>query len=455
MTPVRRAPRAVLVLLLVPALVAAGCVSAPAGDEPGTDTVAPPAFIDPIHDDHDHADLSLHQLSTPTMEKVGYSAFDGGGMRFTSFGEMDLHEDLAVISAVRIGETRQGVIIMVDLSDPTDPKRLGVGLVGDASHPLDVKFDASGAYVFATATGQIHAFDVSDPSNPLPAGAMLPPGVACHMSALGVVAGVEYFFCTGDPTGLTVYRVVDVSPGRALVPVGRSSPDGGPQVGGSLFGGLGAPHDMTFQEDPVTGDPILVVSNRGFGVRVLDIRDPANPVQLARWHGEGADHFSNHMHTAMVTLVNGTRYVIVSPEILDSGNPPAVWMLDATDYANLILAAEWTAPNDHPSPGFTFTTHQWQVAEERLYLGYYHAGVWVLDLPTILDPGFRDDPARGDVLGYYLPHEDPVEPAAMVPNVWDVTLRNGLIFATDISSGLYVLHHLPDAIGDEAITGFS
>ncbi len=442
-------------LLIIVAVIAAGCTTS---DSLPPDTRGDPTravFVDPITDDHDHADVGLHALSTPSLARVAFNSLGGGGATFASFAEIDLFEDVAVVSAVLQGDTPRGAIVMVDLSDPAAPKRLGFATIADAAHPLDVKFDEKGEYVYASASGQIFAFDVRDRAAPQPRGAMLPTGSACHMSALGVVADVEYFFCTGDPVGLSVYRVMSLADARVLVPVGRSDVPGGPDVSGSPTRALGAPHDMTFQHDPVTGDPILVVSNRGFGVRILDVRDPTNPVQLGRWHGEGADYFSDHLHTAMVTVVNGTRYVIVSPEILTAGTPPAIWFLDATDYRALDLVAEWTAPNDHPSPGFTFTTHQWQVAEGRIYLGYYHAGVWVLDIPTILDTPFRDDPSRAEVLGYYLPHEPPVIAGSMTPNVWDVTLRNGLMFVTDINGGLYVLHYVPDEIGDTRLTGFS
>lgn len=446
-----RMRRALALLVL---LAFAGCVTPDPAQTAGIETAA---FVDPIIEDHEHSDLAAHNLSTPSMEMLGHSSLGDEEMAFTSFGEMDLFGDLGVVAAATLGENPNGAIVLVDLSDPASPTRLGYATIPDAAHPLDVKFDESGRYVYASATAKILVFDVSEPSAPVLAGAMAVPGM-CHMSALGVVDGSEYLFCTGDPVGLTVYEVVEAGEVRALVPVAHSRPSYAtqPVTAAGTFGVVGAPHDMTFQLDPVDQTPILVVSNRGYGVRVLDVSDPKLPKELGHWTGEGAEHPPLHMHTAMVTLVQGKRHLIASPEILpDETTPPAVWILDATDYAKLTLAAEWTAPGDHGSPGFTFTTHQWQVAQERLYMGYYHAGVWVIDLKTILAGGYEEDPARPDVLGYYLPHEAPVTEGAMVPNVWDLTLRNGVMFVTDISSGLYALHYVPDAIGDEAVTGFS
>lgn len=441
-------------LALVVLLALAGCVTPAPATPPGAGSAA---FLDPIIEDHEHSDLAAHALSTPNMEMLGHSSLGDDAVSFEGFGEMDVHGDLGVVAAVTQGQDPNGAIILVDLQDPANLTRLGYATIPEAAHPLDVKLDEKGEFAYASATGKILVFDVRDPTAPTLAGAATPPGM-CHMSALGFVGGSEYFFCTGDPAGLTVYQVVATGDQRALVPVSHSRPSYAvePVTSAGTFGVVGAPHDMTFQLDPVDGTPLLVVSNRGYGVRVLDVSDPRLPKELGHWTGEGAEHAPLHMHTAMVALVQGKRYLIASPEILpDDATPPSVWILDATDYAQLALAAEWTAPGDHGSPGFTFTTHQWQVAQERLYLGYYHAGVWVVDLKAVLAGAYEEDPARPEVLGYYLPHEAPVTEGAMVPNVWDLTLRGGVMFVTDISSGLYALHYAPDRIGDETLTGFS
>jgi hypothetical protein len=434
-----------------------GCVASTTQPVPEDAVAQRGPLVDPIIEDHEHADLAAHALSTPNMRQLGHTTLEVDGVRFTSLGEMDWHGTLAVVSAQVIGG--EGAIVLVDISDATAPMPLSYATIREAAHPLDVKFDEKGEYVYASGTARILVFDVRDPKAPVEAGVSTPPGAACHMSALGVVGGTEWFFCTGDPVGLTVYQIVDAVPGaRGLVPVAHARPSGdaAPRTDAGTFGVAGAPHDMTFQLDPVDGRPLLVVSNRGYGVRVLDVSDPRLPRELGAWVGKGAQHSPLHWHTGMVAMVGGTRYLITSPEILpDAQTPPAIWLLDATEYADLRLVAEWTAPGDHGSPGFTFTTHQWQVAQERLYLGYYHAGVWVLDLAAIVAGGWEEDAARPDVLGFYLPHEAPATEGAMVPNVWDLTLRDGVMWVTDISSGLYALHYAPDALGDPAITGFS
>jgi len=433
-------------------------MSPPEGPAPEAGNTTVP-FVDPIIEDHEHTDLAAHNFSTPTLERLGYAHFGDDGASFTSFGEMDTHGTLAVVAAVLRGDPVRGAAILVDLTDPAAPKRLGYATIDDATHPLDVKFDEEGEFIYVSGANEIRIFDVTNPESPVLAGLSSPVGTACHMSALGVVGGQEYFWCTGDPIGLMAYRVVAEAPGkRTLVPVRYDRPlyQVAPVTDAGTNGVIGAPHDLTFQLDPVDGTPLLIVSNRGYGVRVLDVTNPATPQELGHWTGEGAEFPPLHMHTGMVTMIGGTRYLVVSPEILrDDETPPAIWVLDATDYAKLVLKAEWTAPGNHGSPGFTFTTHQWQVADERLYLGYYHAGVWVLDLPTILNGTYKTDPARPDVLGYYLPNEPSVVEGEMVPNVWDLNLKDGVMYVTDISSGFYVLHYLPDPIGDASLTGFS
>lgn len=442
-----------LATLALLASILAGCVSAPADTQGGEAT----AFVDPILEDHDHSVLADHALQTSTMELLGYASLGDASTKFTSLGELDIFPRadgtlVATVSAQVVGGS--GAVVLVDVTDPASMTRLGFVTLPEGAHPLDVKWDEKGEYVYASATGRLFVVDARDATKPALAGAALSTGVACHMTAMGTIQSQEYLFCTGDGLWMTVYQVVVAADKRSLVPVGQWKPSDPPR--GTGPSALGAPHDMTFQLDPVDEKPILAVSGRGFGLRVLDVSDPKSPKEMAKWTGEGADHPPIHMHTGMVAVIDGTRYLIGSPEILPNAQtPPAVWVLDATDYGALKLVAEWTAPGDHGSPGFTFTTHQWQIADGRIYLGYYHAGVWVLDVRAILAGGYRDDPARPEVLGYYLPNMEPATPGAMVPNVWDVNLWRGVAYATDISSGVYALHYAPDRIGDEALTGFS
>ena len=85
----------------------------------------------------------------------------------------------------------------------------------------------------------------------------------------------------------------------------------------------------------------------------------------------------------------------------------------------------------------------------RLYISHYHAGLWVLDVETLVAPTNPDDRRATNfeaTVGWYLPHgEDGTELQSSfydfgwVPFLWAVEHHNGLTYASCISTGLYVI----------------
>ena len=93
----------------------------------------------------------------------------------------------------------------------------------------------------------------------------------------------------------------------------------------------------------------------------------------------------------------------------------------------------------------------------RVYMAHYHAGVWVIDVDAFLA---KNPTPKGNVraplpdaipnLGVYLTRHD----ATRAPGqVWDVVVKDGYIYASDYSLGLFVLHFLGDPLNDPAYTG--
>ena len=147
------------------------------------------------------------------------------------------------------------------------------------------------------------------------------------------------------------------------------------------------------------------------------------------------------------------------PELLRD-DPGALWVLDATDYGALSLAGEWVNPGRYGADGIRFSTHNFQIADGRVYMAHYHAGVWVLDLARIADAGGPLDEAGASaaVLGYWLPRADVAtfhQTGVNVPEVWDVLLYEGRVYAVDINTGLHVLHYEGDTLGDASASGFA
>jgi hypothetical protein len=96
------------------------------------------------------------------------------------------------------------------------------------------------------------------------------------------------------------------------------------------------------------------------------------------------------------------------------------------------------------------------VENQTIWLTHYHAGVWKLDVSSAAKL------AQPQVAGYYLPHVDtglraqsshgayPAPnicnfPLTEIPNVFDLEVRDGIVYAADLHTGLYVLRSTTDA----------
>ncbi|HVL48975.1 MAG TPA: hypothetical protein VM889_10495 [Candidatus Thermoplasmatota archaeon] len=452
--------------LLVAAPVLAGCVGGP-GPTPPPDvgTPAPRVFVDPIVDDHDHADFEAHNLSMDTMALVGWTPLGEEGKPYSYIGELDFHGDLVVVQILGRGSVPG--FVLVDVADPTKPTVVGRAMMPDA-YVVDVKFSPDGKYVFAAsqrtaapseigekalATAGVAVWDVTDPKAPKFVSATPVPPLGCHMLSVKDYAGGRWVFCVGEAIEIYSWEA------NRLVPRSRYIPHGTAGVLGFVNGPdrTPFPHDMTFVIDPLDKRPTLYVSYWDLGLHVVDVSNPLAPLQLGGWGGEGAKRYEGNVHSAMPIVLNGTRFIVAAPELL--GNTvPAVWILEAKDFRAIELSAEWIPPGEHGAQNLRLTTHQFQLVDGRMYMAYNHAGVWVLDLATILGGEYVGDPARPEVLGYYLPHQH-VElfdaKRAAVPNTWDVAVRNGYIYASDRYTGFYVLHYKPDTLGDPALTSFA
>lgn len=449
-----------LPVLLVLALLAAGCVSVPQepldaqGDpDEAAALAALGGFADPLVVEHDHSDLAAHALSTPTMSLLHRETFASLGVPTPAFGEIDLlGENHLVVSALLNG------FYVVDVTDAAKP--VAVSYTPMPGFIADVKASESGDYVFlgiqlAGFTG-VQAWNVAVKERPFLAGAF-PMQSGCHM--LAVHAG--HLYCAPNDATVRIFQIVETPAAVALVPVGVYAPKGAPLTPLSVdreSAGEEFTHDMTVQDDPLTGEPVMFVSFWEYGVRVVDVKDPASPVEVGAWTGVGAEStYEGNIHTTMAMLVEGRRVVVTVPEY---ATVPSLTFLDATDYGNMSALGVWAPKRaedfgeDDPK---RFSTHNFQLVGGKAYMAMYHGGIWVLDASTL------EAVAQPRALGYYLPADGPAadlpSPTAFLggggPNTWDVVVKDGVILASDILGGLYALHHEGDALGDAALRSFA
>lgn len=470
--------RALLVVAF--ALVVAGCVQPPTEADRAS---ARAAFVDPIVDDHDHASFADHALWTPSMTLLGHSPLGEDGKPYSYVGEMDTNGDLTVVQV--LGRGSMPGFVVLDTSDPANPTPIGRAEM-PWSYVVDVKWSPDGKSVFAAsqkgagagrastskpltddpATALISQngftqWDMTDPTKPVAIAGGLAEPTGCHMLSVKEVGGETFVFCVANV--VTVYRYADGGAWQQVAAIGPGSDDGLERVLDESVACLpgtcallsAEPHDITVQPDPKDESRLIAsVSYWDFGVRFYDVSDPTRPQLLGAWAGGAAKRYEGNAHGAALTLLDGKRVAVVGPELLGD-TVPALYVLDVEDFAAPKILGEWIPPGEHPSHGLTLTTHQFQVVDGRIYLAYNHAGVWVLDLAAIVEGGYKDDSARPEVLGYYLPHEE-VElfdpKIAAVPNTWDINVKDGHVFASDRYTGFYVLHYEGDAAGDASLT---
>lgn len=468
-------------------------------DQPGVRLLS--VRDDPIDDDKDNATVfETTNVRTCTLPAIGWSALSPDGKPHKYLGELDMRGDLGLGAVAVVGSGEPGRVYVVNIENRSAPEVLSfIDLPG--AHVTDVKLSDDGKVLYVAsqalptlelATGTapdvasssgFTAYSLADPAHPAYLGTVPDEGVGCHMldpvqvsasqdAVMCISSNLKSYLVQRDGPRLLTFGFVEYVPTVNGVPtpspnaaVGDPScrlPSPAPSPG--LCALSSGPHDMTaFHENGRFGDgkSYLVVSHWDEGVKVLDITNAPQITEVGSWTGEGAAHYNGHVHTAMMFVAGGHRYVMASPEYTDAGTVPGLWVLDADDLAHLKLAAEWYHPGLHDSQGLYLTTHQWQVAptgpdvspdQVHVYLTMNHGGIWVLDFGAIL----RGDSA-GAILGYNLartPIPDDHVPNAIL-STWDVNVEDGYVYGTDRATGLWVFHYTGDELGNERLTGFA
>jgi hypothetical protein len=452
------AMRPLLAALLLAATVA-GCLSGGGGEDgPGGEDAAPiqsPADCDlagAIIDQHNHADASLHQASCD-VDLVGHTFMDeaaeagtlGGG-----FIDVSLAGDWAFVSNWGPG---RGMSV-VDVSDPARPRHvsdfwayplMGGAAAGAASH-WDVSAFPEGDLVVLPsqasagtdaagegsepAGGGLFLVNTEDKESPflesftpvLDPDALVPVGV--HNANALVVDGTRYVAAT-TANGVTLLLQVEGEPGRrALREVGR----------------VAGMHDTTVQVHPITGRTYLYGAEGG-GVVITDITDPAAPSVVVEYQDERLVAY--HQVVPSDVLIGGRHYTVSATET--QAEPIKFSILDTTDPAAPEYAGEWILPAHAHLTGlggaYRFSPHNLDFDHGRIYVGHYHAGVWVVDVSS------PERVAEPVTLGFYQPHRQeafvPRTPmGADVPAVWAaVRHTDGHVYAVDVNTGLYVLDY--------------
>lgn len=182
---------------------------------------------------------------------------------------VDLAGQYAYVAAGQAG------LLVVDLSDPTQPALVGSLLM--AGNANDVQVAGNLAYV-AAGSGGLVIVDVSSPSSPQRLGFRATPGAATEVAVSGDRAYVV------DEGGLRIFDV-------------------GVPTAPTLLGGL----DLPGRSRAVAAvDSLAVVGSTGAGIFVVDVSDPGAPLVL------GSTHTRQNAQTHVAGLAVRGRTVYVA-----------------------------------------------------------------------------------------------------------------------------------------------
>lgn len=309
-------------------------------------------------------------------------------------------------------------LMLWDVTDPVAPVQLGfvsTGCCARGLHEFEVEHRDDLGRTFAYAT--------------VPASRYLDPNVA---------GGFR------DQNGDGDFRLIDITDPAHPVQV---SDWGVEDVGGPFSAGQGCDPDPIFGHgaEPSEDGRTVFLSYWDSGFIALDVTDPVHPAFRGRTvYPSDAD---GDGHSASFDDERGLLFTANEDFCKNSG--PAIekglGFLRVYDYSNLaapVQIGEFRTPNSlgiaAPANG-DYTIHNPLVVGTDVYLSWYSDGIRVVD---------ASNPRSPREVAFFVPPaaQNPVKPSqrgvlSQTPQVWGVVVdeATGLIFASDMNSGLWIL----------------
>jgi len=354
----------------------------------------------------DSVDVTIIERGlTGTFESVGQGLVTN---RFTS--DLWVHGSAAYTGTWSLRNTDQGVgagntLYAWDVSNPVTPL-LTDSVRVDARTVNDVKVGPGGDLAVIThersddGANGITLLDLSDP---------LHPTVITRFTST-LTTGVHNVWVEGD----YVYLVVDgISPSSGLRILDIRNP-AQPEIVAQFYGGSSFLHDVYVR------DGLAFLSHWDAGLIILDVGNgietgsPTDPVEVSRVRTSGGQ-----THNAWYWPDNG--YVFVGEE--DFGTPGIMHVVDVRDLRRPVEVATFRVPGDTP--------HNFWLDETNAvaYLGWYANGIRAIDV-------------QGDLLGHLEMQGREITNAVYnggTTQTWAPQLHNGLLYLSDLRSGLVVM----------------
>ncbi|MEN8145576.1 MAG: hypothetical protein ABFS14_11560, partial [Gemmatimonadota bacterium] len=318
-----------------------------------------------------------------------------------------------------------GLMYAWDVTDPAQPTITdSIALDGRRVNDVKINQDATLAVVTSenapTRRNGITLVDISDPAH---------PRKITHFTE-SLTGGIHNAWIEGDLVYAVNYgtrdiHVVDVSNPEEPKNVGR----------------WGLPKEDKFVHDVNVLDGLAYLSYWDDGVVILDVGagikggTPTDPKFVSSYQYSyklGDQSYGNTHHA-----IRYGNYVFTGDEIFGcsecvNGARGYIHVIDVSDIDNPREVAFYRVPEAG--------AHNMWAEDDKLYIGYYHAGLRVVDISGEL----RGDLYRqGREIGWFMT-EDATGLAPFATATWGAQPYKGKIFATDGSSGLWVVEMDPD-----------
>ncbi|MGH2628199.1 MAG: LVIVD repeat-containing protein, partial [Anaerolineales bacterium] len=360
---------------------------------------------------------------------VGHDAFGGRGWN----AGLALQYPCAYIG------NRRHHIVIEDVSDPAHPFLVDALPLPYPSEPVELRTvpDLGLLVVLSFSPNpSVITYDVRDCRRPV------------EIGSLGLGAAGHEFFLWRDPAHparLLMFVAMFRPIGPDLMVVDLTDP-GRPRLAGTWSseaeGAAGRLHSLSLSPDGRRA--YLALSETG--LLVADASDFAGnnggaELRLVRdASGSFAPAAATAAHSAI--LLSDPRYALVTEEVYEC--PFAGLLLsDISDEAHPQIVGRFSLPENDPAcdslprPDAVFTAHNPLAVDDLVFVTWYGGGLQALDVK---------EPARPRRVGLFVPRGEGAAAESYVGTypvqMWSYPiLRQGLIYVSDIQSGLYILRY--------------
>lgn len=264
------------------------------------------------------------------------------------------------------------------------------------------------------------------------------PGTGALLGTVPVTQRVLVYQVVYKPAQSPAPQLTDSLPATLALVSQFSIPEQAPM--GQLF----LPHDTRVSVH--TGwdggaRVLLYIAYWDKGLRILDFTEPTSLTEVGASTDFAPSRLKNvHLAQAFDDPIDGRYVTVTQPEIPQvDGETGQITFFDTSDPRSPQKLGRWTLPPGDQGQlgidGFDFSPHNFDLWDGKVALGHFHAGVWIIDV------GDEENLASPKTVGYYMPHVPRDNAPTEQPSVWGVFEVDGLLFAVDESTGLYVLRY--------------